>query len=92
MVSKMLPKKVNFRLLVFLIGYCVIFLFLFVMLLVFGMSVYAYFNVGGLNYGWGDVIYSGKTALAGGIPLGIGCWILSKLDERKRNAPHPPEE
>ncbi|AGB82119.1 hypothetical protein D781_1827 [Serratia sp. FGI94] len=93
MLSNFKPTKVNFYLFVFLIIYFVVVIFLFINLLVLGISGYAYYKIGVFNFGWEDVIYSGKVGLASGIPIGIGGWVLSKLDELKRKKkPSFPKE
>ncbi|WP_416042043.1 hypothetical protein ACM3CU_06630 [Edwardsiella ictaluri] len=80
-----LIQTVGFRLLCFLIIYCVCIstgIIFFIRLLI--TCIYFYKN-GLFEFDWVlNVIYSVKMGLSGGIPLGIGCWILSKLDERKR--------
>lgn len=90
MFFKFKPTKVNFYLLIFLVLYFVIVIFLFINILILGISGYAYYTIGIFNFGWADVIYSGKVGLASGIPIGIGGWILSKLDEHKRKEKHSP--
>lgn len=51
----------------------------------FTISLYVFFIKGKFIFGIEDFIYSTKGGIAAGLPLGIGCWVLTKLEEKHKN-------
>lgn len=43
---------------------------------------YFFFINGLFNFGINDIYYSIKAGISGGIPVGIGSWVLTKLENR----------
>ena len=77
-------KKINLtQLAIFVIGTCTTLttMMLIVRLII---SLYVFFSKEIYIFGMEDLIYSSKAGLAAGIPLGIGCWILTKIEEHKK--------
>jgi hypothetical protein len=50
----------------------------------FSISLYVFFIKGKFLFGCEDFIYSAKAGLAAGMPLGIGSWVLTKIEERNK--------
>ncbi|WP_413742172.1 hypothetical protein ACL2XO_03260 [Sodalis sp. RH15] len=83
----MRPKTVGFYLLVFLILYCVALAIVTVLMTKVIVFIIGYLFFDASYFDWKeDSFYAFKAGVAGGIPLGIGCWILSKLKENKEKS------
>ncbi len=80
----MKPTKVNFYLMLFLVIYWVAVTSLSMLLLKTIIYLIFFYENKKFDFVWPLIIYSSKVGFSAGIPLGIGSWILSKLDERKR--------
>ncbi len=86
----MRPKAVGFYLLIFLIFYCALLAIATVLMtkVIIFFICYLFFDVS--YFDWRkETFYAFKAGVAGGIPLGIGCWILSKLKENKEKSSSP---
>ncbi|WP_150590908.1 hypothetical protein [Pandoraea eparura] len=69
---------------IFIAGSCSI-LAAMVLAIRFIISIYVFIKNGEFTFGIEDFTYSAKAGLAAGIPLGIGSWILTKIEEHSRN-------
>lgn len=65
--------------------YACLSIFLTVLLLIISIYAYSFLTTGNYPFYIEDVIYSAKAGLAGGIPLGIGSWVLTKIEEHKKH-------
>ncbi|MCW7763308.1 hypothetical protein [Photorhabdus luminescens] len=62
-------------------------LFITTLLIRFVVGVIEYYQFGEIDFSLNDVIYAVKVGISGGIPLGIGAWILANLKESKEKFP-----
>ncbi|TCL05030.1 hypothetical protein EZJ58_3184 [Sodalis ligni] len=75
----MIPKEINSRMLIFLMGYFSITFSIFIALIVLGVDVYSYYISGVLSFGWAEVFQSLKEGVVVGITLGLGIWLKEKF-------------
>lgn len=82
----------DLKLLAFLILYWVAILIGFVYVSKIAVASFFYFSNGNFYFAWKDVLnYAIRAGLGGGIPLGCGIWVMSKLEKRKKNS-FPPND
>lgn len=88
----MKPKTVGLYLFFYLIAYCVITLFITVLIIRSGVSLIYLFKTGTFYFSWeDDFIYSIKAGTSAGIPAGMGIWFMSWMKARKEKSPPPKE-
>ncbi|WP_071822111.1 hypothetical protein [Erwinia billingiae] len=62
-------------------------LFLTVLLIRLCVGIVAYYQFGQVDFSIADVTYAIKISVAGGLPLGIGSWVLAKMKANKDHSP-----
>ncbi|MGB8663847.1 MAG: hypothetical protein WCD24_03655 [Serratia inhibens] len=88
-INFFVPKTVGIHLLIFLIIYCIIFSVLAVLLAKGVIAFVGHLEGNISSFSWPkEFMHALKVGIAGGLPLGIGCWVLSKLDEKKKSSPN----
>ncbi|GAA3605265.1 hypothetical protein GCM10023078_35320 [Gibbsiella greigii] len=87
----MRPTTVGIYLLFILVAATITSLFVTTLLIRLAVAVLVYYKYGGLSFDLTDVIYSLKVGLSGGIPLGVGAWVLSSMKARKEKQPPSKE-
>lgn len=86
-------QKVGFFLFFFLIIYWICILFLTIFLVKIGIAGIFFFNDGAFYFKWQhQLVDSGRIGFFGGIPIGIGSWVLSKMEETKRKKEKAQED
>ncbi|WP_150561426.1 hypothetical protein [Pandoraea bronchicola] len=73
-------KKNAIQIAIFVTGSCGT-LAAMVLILRLVISIYVFTIKGKFIFGVEDLVYSSKAGLAAGIPLGIGSWVLTKIEE-----------
>lgn len=82
----MSSKQMGYKLLFILIGYSIFIMLIIALLACLGSALLVYYERGVFLFDFrNDFIYSLKAGLAAGIPAGIGIWILSKMQSKKKN-------
>ena len=88
----MKPITISVYLLFVLIAGTVTSLFLTVLLIRLCVGIVAYFQFGQVDFSIADVTYAIKIGVAGGLPLGIGSWLLAKMKENENKDTFPPSD
>lgn len=77
-------EKVDIKLLLMLISVLVLTSFLIVFFMRLAAALYIYMVGGGFEFSWvQNLILSARGGVGGGVVLGIGVWVMSKLEEKK---------
>ncbi|WP_350307333.1 hypothetical protein [Photorhabdus viridis] len=80
-------KKVNFYLLLYLVLSCTLLIVCIAVLASFIGVLILYYQEGIFQYHKSHFIYAVKAGTGAGVPLGVGIWILAKIEEiRKRKS------
>ncbi|WP_312244763.1 hypothetical protein [Stutzerimonas nitrititolerans] len=81
----MIFKAAGVGLLLFLVVFNIIFIFFLVFLLKFGVALFFYVSSGEFRFMWDDAfIASAKGGGATGGVLGLGMWLMTKLEEKRK--------
>lgn len=86
-INFFIPKTIGIHLIIFLIVYCIIFSVLAVLLAKGAIAFVGHLEGDVSSFSVAkEFTHALKVGIASGIPLGIGCWVLSKLDEKKKSS------
>ncbi|MDX6914706.1 immunity protein [Pectobacterium carotovorum] len=79
-----MANKIGIKTLLILITSFTVFIALTVLLIRLGIASVFFFKDGFFYFSWQNgVIDSARKGLSGGIPLGVGIWIMSRLKANK---------
>jgi hypothetical protein len=88
----MKPIIIDLKLLALLLFYCVVVLISLVFFSKISVALFFYFSDGSFYFSWMDALdYSVRAGLGGGIPLGCGIWVMSKLGGCNKSQPPPKD-